>query len=745
MAISTDIERLNYYEGEYLGAVDFAAEQDYQRDMRRRHNVGQHTWGIVAGLELALIPNGQTSGAVAQVDAYVQPGMATDGFGREVVVLNQTPLTQDLFAAYYNPNPSANAQYMAVWITYAQQLVQPSQDACTSQNTNDPFGRIQETFQLVVTQAGTTPTDDSLIIDGSTVNPATVTASVPPPTAPDGSVLPPDLSIPYQQFPTDETNLFWYIPLGQVLWNPNSGVLLSTTSADTGRAYAGMVSAEIYAPVGQLTIADRNSPNPPPASPKDPNLGGVSVTIAGSLNLDYLLNPSLALYVGAAYPPGNNPAISPLTIVGADTNQDLIQFRDPTGNPLWQISDNLNGDPGISVYEVASKADRLFIQAQLTGSVPSPLNIGVGSTTPRNPLAIRAQGSWDELLSFEDSNGTTKWHLNRNPQGKTPQGAAYQPGLNFVETQAGANFRLFLEEGGNVGVGTPLPEQNLSVNAGLNIDQAGANSGTISPGPGLTFGSASGEGIASNRTGGANKDGLDFYTSFAARMSITQQGLVGIGLRNPQSSLHLAGGEWDLTNTEGDLKIGNPAMRMKFGVALGGAGAGDGRIRVQGGTNRLMLGSNTDDILTIVNGMVGVENSSPAYTLDVNGTGHVNGDLTISGNRTYLAGLDGAGDHWLMGGGVTETVYNALGFNPGNPLNLFNLKQILIGPNWSLTPSPEKPCMSMAPSKQVGERAGMLRTGSSIRMASPLSAVMSSSCIRTPLDGSAVWTIGSLS
>ena len=41
MSYLTDIERLNYYEGEFLGAVDFQAEQEYHRDMRRRHNLGQ--------------------------------------------------------------------------------------------------------------------------------------------------------------------------------------------------------------------------------------------------------------------------------------------------------------------------------------------------------------------------------------------------------------------------------------------------------------------------------------------------------------------------------------------------------------------------------------------------------------------------------------------------------------------------------------------------------------------------------
>src|SRR5438874_2180980 len=46
------IERLRYYEHQYLGALDFEDEQGYHRDMRRRHNIGLHAWGIVVGLEL---------------------------------------------------------------------------------------------------------------------------------------------------------------------------------------------------------------------------------------------------------------------------------------------------------------------------------------------------------------------------------------------------------------------------------------------------------------------------------------------------------------------------------------------------------------------------------------------------------------------------------------------------------------------------------------------------------------------
>ncbi len=60
------------------------------------------------------------------------------------------------------------------------------------------------------------------------------------------------------------------------------------------------------------------------------------------------------------------------------------------------------------------------------------------------------------------------------------------------------------------------------------IDQQGFNNGIIdhatSNGVGLTFGIASGEGIASKRTTGGNQYGLDFYTGYADRMSLSQSG-----------------------------------------------------------------------------------------------------------------------------------------------------------------------------------------------------------------------------
>ena len=113
---------------------------------------------------------------------------------------------------------------------------------------------------------------------------------------------------------------------------------------------------------------------------------------------------------------------------------------------------------------------------------------------------------------------------------------------------------------GKVGIGTTNPQQALSVNGAINLDQANINSGSLNPG--ITFGLSSGEGIASKRTAGGNLYGLDFYTSFANRMSITQGGNVGIGTTNPGSyklavngsAAKSGGGSWSVFS---DVRLKN--------------------------------------------------------------------------------------------------------------------------------------------------------------------------------------------
>src|SRR5918996_2171724 len=80
--------RVHYFEDQFLRTQDFVDEQAYHVASRRRHNIAHHVWGIVVGLELVV-----EEGAV-----FLQPGLAVDGLGRELVVTNRRRLPQDAFA-----------------------------------------------------------------------------------------------------------------------------------------------------------------------------------------------------------------------------------------------------------------------------------------------------------------------------------------------------------------------------------------------------------------------------------------------------------------------------------------------------------------------------------------------------------------------------------------------------------------------------------------------------------------------
>src|SRR5256885_14800653 len=116
-SMSEEIERVNYYQLECLGAEDFTAEQGYHPDMRRRPNVGQHLLGIVTGLEIIEVPKASGPG----YDTYVQPGLAIDGFGREIVVF--APYKLD--AADFRSFTGNKAAPHEVWIGYREQLDTP--------------------------------------------------------------------------------------------------------------------------------------------------------------------------------------------------------------------------------------------------------------------------------------------------------------------------------------------------------------------------------------------------------------------------------------------------------------------------------------------------------------------------------------------------------------------------------------------------------------------------------------------
>jgi hypothetical protein len=117
-----------------------------------------------------------------------------------------------------------------------------------------------------------------------------------------------------------------------------------------------------------------------------------------------------------------------------------------------------------------------------------------------------------------------------------------------------------------------------------------------------------------------------FLTSNTERMRLDANGNLGINTKSPGAKLHVDGNMWDLTNTEGDFKIGDATYRLKFGVATGGGGAGTAGIRVAGGAQRLVLGAGAAEILSI----------------DGGGNTAIGGATSNAKLRLFRAGVDSA-------------------------------------------------------------------------------------------------------
>jgi Carboxypeptidase regulatory-like domain len=93
--------RPRFRERQVLRAADLGAQQVYLISSRRRHNIGQHGWGIVQGLELVA-----TRKAV-----LLQPGLAVDGYGRELIVTEVLKLPTSAFTQLKD-------DVLDVWLLY---------------------------------------------------------------------------------------------------------------------------------------------------------------------------------------------------------------------------------------------------------------------------------------------------------------------------------------------------------------------------------------------------------------------------------------------------------------------------------------------------------------------------------------------------------------------------------------------------------------------------------------------------
>lgn len=212
-------------------------------------------------------------------------------------------------------------------------------------------------------------------------------------------------------------------------------------------------------------------------------------------------------------------------------------------------------------------------------------NVGVGNTNPQARLDIAKPGGDTPTLNIRGSVNLSQFNFGSNED-------------TYIRGGKSSSHLILNDNGsGRVGIGMSTPGFPLNF-AGIVGDKISLYGNT-----GSHYGFGIQNGQLQIHTDGASSDILFGYgssNSFTERMRIKGNGNVGIGTNAPVNRLDIAGlNNWDLINTEGDVRIGSPNYRLKFGVALGGGGAGHAAIMQSGGLGILSLGANSMSLLDI--------------------------------------------------------------------------------------------------------------------------------------------------
>lgn len=198
----------------------------------------------------------------------------------------------------------------------------------------------------------------------------------------------------------------------------------------------------------------------------------------------------------------------------------------------------------------------------------------------------------------------------------------------------------------------------------VEVDAGATNAGTYAPG--LNFGGG-GQSIASDRAGTVNTKGIDFYTNFDVRMSLTNGGNVGIGTTAPT---HLF--EVDAAATSAQMAM--VSTGTDAAISVKNTGAGGREYWIDSGSGKAGIGSGNFAVWDATAGLarfvidsignVGIGTTSPGAPLGV-ASNSPYGILAINGATTSSA-IEGeasasSGEAWGVVGTTESSSGNAYG------------------------------------------------------------------------------------
>src|SRR5581483_1852450 len=220
-----------------------------------------------------------------------------------------------------------------------------------------------------------------------------------------------------------------------------AGSLNSTSGANTGVGVGAL--GEMNANASNDTAVGENA--------LQSNTGGAGNTAFGFGALGFVSTGSQNVAVGA-YSGYDATASS-----GISTGYGNTFLGSHAGTPA-----DLTNATAIGYLATVGANDSLVLGGRFTdgNNVAHVTLVGIGTSTPNRPLSISAFASNAELVSFNDSSGTTKYHLNM-----------LNGGLTFAETTQ-ADGRIYIAPGGHIGFNTTTPDTNhvVTVNGDLQVN-----------------------------------------------------------------------------------------------------------------------------------------------------------------------------------------------------------------------------------------------------------------------------------
>jgi hypothetical protein len=346
--------RVNYFDRQFIRLSELSDEQAYHQQLHRRHNLSHHSWGIVVGLDLVLQDG----------TPVVLPGLAVDGYGRELLLLGRGVFGRETF-------DRLGTNRIDLWLEYRLEL-SDDPSAPVDCGATDPRAhyRATERAEIFPTRAGARPDPRH------------------PPGVPADAFLEPLLATP------DDPASRWPVYLGRAIMQvPASGTPTFTLDA-ADRVYVGL-NAELIDHPGS---ASRIELGRRPQQNDEKTIGTDTFQYAADGDRDFavfapdpdatVLQPTLAVYGPATQIQGTAEIHGNLVLDGAS-----LQFAKAS----VQKGETAATDAHPAIYRArGDSGDELRIDVGELNAAERALVIGVtkdGKFVPA--LEIRFPGSMD--------------------------------------------------------------------------------------------------------------------------------------------------------------------------------------------------------------------------------------------------------------------------------------------------------------------------------------------------------------